>query len=103
MYVLQLIIYYLFVDLVGRFEVVSEDFIPRAEASSELEVVSIVSCAIKCRQRRSFSFALLPPTNTHLRCLLYDDDVTVRPMMTSEGSIYVASIMTVKMLVSREL
>ena len=84
-------------------EAIHVNSIPRGEASIELEVPSIVSCAIKCRQRRSFSFALLPPTNTHSRCLLYDDDVTVRPMMTSEGSIYVASIMTVKMLDSREL
>ena len=83
-------------------EAIHINSIPCAEASIELEVESIVSCAIKCRQRRSFSFALLPPTNTHPRCLLYDDDVTVRPMMTSDGSVYASLVMSVKVLDSRE-
>ena len=89
----------------GRFEVVREDSIPRDDPSVEMNVLSIVACALKCRQRRAFSFALLAPQtdSTQRRCFIYDDDVTVRPMMTSEGSIYVASIFTLKVLDSREV
>ena len=89
---------------VGRFEVVTEDSVPRADPSVELDVRSFVACALKCRQRRAFSFALLAPQtdSTQRRCFIYDDDVTVRPMMTSEGSVYVTLVMSITLIDSRE-
>ena len=89
----------------GRLDTVQVDSIPRALASIELDVRSFVACALKCRQRRAFSFALLAPQtdSTQRRCFIYDDDVTVRPMMTSEGSIYVASILSLKLISSQQV
>ena len=81
-------------------ETIQINSIPLADPSVELDVRSFVACALKCRQRRAFSFALLAPQtdSTQRRCFIYDDDVTVRPMMTSEESVYVASVLTVQLL-----
>ena len=89
----------------ARFETVYENSVPLADPSVELHVRSFVACALKCRQRRAFSFALLAPQtdSTQRRCFIYDDDVTVRPMMTSEGSIYVASILSLKLISSQQV
>ena len=88
----------------GRLDTIQVDSIPRADPSVELDVRSFVACALKCRQRRAFSFALLAPQtdSTQRRCFIYDDDVTVRPMMTSEGSVYVTLVMSISLIESRE-
>ena len=97
---MQLLLFFL---AVGRFDIMSEDYIPSIAPSEEVYVETIVECSLKCAVRKSYSFALVPDGPTSQRCLLYDVYEIPTDLQHSAGSVYMAALMYVTLTDSRDL